>query len=76
MRQRFADLQREKMDELVADGDDTTTAMMQALAEEGGEAAERMEVTQRDEKVKLRTRLEARQKERAAGLLAEIGEEA
>ena len=76
MRQRFADLQREKMDELAADGDDTTAAMMQELVEEGGEVAERMAAAQGAEKEKLRTRLEARQRERAAALLAEIGEEA
>jgi serine/threonine protein kinase len=75
MRCQFEDLQKEKLDGLL-EGEETVAerakGMMNDLAKEGGDVAARVQAMQSEEQIKLRARLEARQKERAQSLLEEI----
>ena len=62
----------EHMDELLRADDSASTGLMGAMEQESVSVSERIATMGGDEKRKLRERLDAKKKERAAKLLGEI----
>eukprot|EP01043_Picozoa_sp_COSAG02_P053145 COSAG02_NODE_5828_length_4008_cov_3.994372_2_plen_363_part_00 len=75
LRRQFDGLQKEKLDGLLeaeASAAERAKSMMNDLTQEGGQVSAKVQVMQRDEQIKLRARLEARQRKRAERLLEQI----